>query len=586
MAGGFEHIDPESEPSTPALDIRATLVRAGAQRDHTTQRETQVARLLREFAARLEMQRLQVAVVGQFKRGKSSLLNALLGANALPTGVLPLTAAPTFIEKSEDFALTISRVGEVPRRRMFASANDLREALNEFVAESSNPKNVKRVLRVDVGLTSPLLLNGLVLIDTPGVGSTWRHNTDAAETALPECDAALMVFSPDPPITELELAYLKKIQSSAAEIVIVLNKIDTLDGVDLQAITGFLVEVLASAGFANPDVLAVSARTGSGMAALRDRLTRIAKDRDRLLTAAIRQKAGPLIGDLIFENDLALSALTTPLAMLDERLARFQRATLEFASERRSAIDHLAGDRQRLLAMLDADADALRDAIRPRVVSAFEKTDSLSSTPQRAWETVKAGIPVIFDQEMKQLHASQAKRLAEVLGRLQDRADELLADIRRTAADVLDIPYRIGAPAPEFDLENEPGWVSRPRETLGAAPAELLERIVPGPLGRARARKRILDEIDQIVRVNVEQLRWSTRQNIEESLRRFGTALDKALAGGVDEIAQSVHAIRALREGGEAEIQTQLSFRRPRADELRRLSDALPSGSGCLAEYG
>jgi ribosome biogenesis GTPase A len=62
----------------------------------------EVRDLAAEVAGRLQALRLEVAVVGEFKRGKSSLLNALVGREVLPVGVLPLTAVPTVLEQGEE----------------------------------------------------------------------------------------------------------------------------------------------------------------------------------------------------------------------------------------------------------------------------------------------------------------------------------------------------------------------------------------------------------------------------------------------------------------------------------------------------
>jgi GTPase Era involved in 16S rRNA processing len=98
--------------------------------------------------------------------------------------------------------------------------------LFRFVSEEANPKNQLGIDRVELFYPSPLLSPGIVLIDTPGVGSTLRHNTDTALRVLSECDAAMFVISVDPPITELEIEYLQQIKPKAAKLLYVLNKID------------------------------------------------------------------------------------------------------------------------------------------------------------------------------------------------------------------------------------------------------------------------------------------------------------------------------------------------------------------------
>ena len=89
-----------------------------------------------------------------------------------------------------------------------------------FVTENSNPKNLKGVLQVEI--THPAaILRDVVLIDTPGIGSTYRHNTEATMNFLPQCDAALFVISADPPIMEVEVTFLKEIRSRAAQVFLV-----------------------------------------------------------------------------------------------------------------------------------------------------------------------------------------------------------------------------------------------------------------------------------------------------------------------------------------------------------------------------
>jgi dynamin family protein len=166
---------------------------------------------------RLVEQRLQVAVLGQFKRGKSTFLNALLGESLLPTGVVPLTAIATFIHWAATPSIRVSYLDErAPEERSTASAGEVEAQLSRFVTEEWNPHNRLRVGRVDVFYPAPILRHGIVLIDTPGVGSTLRHNTDAALEVLPECDAGFFVLSVDPPVTEAELAYLECVRPAWA----------------------------------------------------------------------------------------------------------------------------------------------------------------------------------------------------------------------------------------------------------------------------------------------------------------------------------------------------------------------------------
>jgi hypothetical protein len=143
-------------------------------------------------------------VLGQFKRGKSTLLNALLGAPVLPTGVTPVTAIPTFINAGSKAAARIT-FKDGKESLLTTIESEIPDVLERYISEVKNPHNRLNVKCVETEVPSEFLDHGIVLIDTPGVGSTFVHNTRAAEAVLVECDAAVFVVSPDPPITEVEV---------------------------------------------------------------------------------------------------------------------------------------------------------------------------------------------------------------------------------------------------------------------------------------------------------------------------------------------------------------------------------------------
>ncbi|HXW21817.1 MAG TPA: GTP-binding protein, partial [Rhodomicrobium sp.] len=113
-------------------------------------------------------------------------------------------------------------------------------------------------------MRSDFLRRGVLAIDTPGVGSTFLHNTETAEAVLGECDAALFVLSADPPITEVEVKYLRDVQKLIPKIFFILNKVDLLDASERTLAEGFVADVLTGqAGISPPaPVFCVSARRG------------------------------------------------------------------------------------------------------------------------------------------------------------------------------------------------------------------------------------------------------------------------------------------------------------------------------------
>src|SRR5664280_2556096 len=119
---------------------------------------------------------LRVVVAGEAKRGKSTLINALLARAVLPTGVVPLTAVPTTLGYGESEAVEVRYTDG--RDAVLGLA-----ALPELVTEAGNPANRGGVAAVTVRLPAPLLAGGMELVDTPGTGSVYVHNTTAAAGA-------------------------------------------------------------------------------------------------------------------------------------------------------------------------------------------------------------------------------------------------------------------------------------------------------------------------------------------------------------------------------------------------------------------
>jgi GTPase SAR1 family protein len=170
--------------------------------------------------------------LGQFKRGKTTLLNALLGVDLLPTGVLPLTSIVTIVryglEASGRIEFLDGRSRQIP----------LPEIAN-FVTEVGNPRNKKGVARVEVTYPAAGLADGLCLVDTPGIGSIFEHNTQISYEFVPQADAAIFVFSPESPLSQVELEFLHHIRAHVEKIFFVLNKADQVNDSERNEILEF-----------------------------------------------------------------------------------------------------------------------------------------------------------------------------------------------------------------------------------------------------------------------------------------------------------------------------------------------------------
>ncbi|MFN3398115.1 MAG: dynamin family protein, partial [Sulfurimicrobium sp.] len=208
---------------------------------------------LRALQARVQSSVFRLVVVGEFKRGKSSVLNALIGADILPVGVVPLTAIATLLEYGAEPAVRVVFLDGSERQVPL-------ETLWDFVTEKGNPANEKGVSEVHIAWPSAWLKSGVRLVDTPGIGSIYRHNTDVTYRFLPKADAVLFLLSVDQPVGQAEQDFLKEVREYAGQIFFLLNKTDLLSEADLAESVAFTSRVLAEIMGGAVPVFPVSAR--------------------------------------------------------------------------------------------------------------------------------------------------------------------------------------------------------------------------------------------------------------------------------------------------------------------------------------
>ena len=201
-------------------------------------RESAVAGDAQQLLARIREGRFFVACIGQFKRGKSTLLDALVGEAILPTGVVPVTTVPTVLRYDRERAARVL-IGQ-------SGGSIGTKELAQYVSEELNPENRKRVQGVEVFLPAPLLASGMCLVDTPGIGSVFAGNTETTQEFLPQIDAAILVVGADPPISGEELALTEAVAANVDEILVVLNKIDRVSVADREQASAFAAKVLAA----------------------------------------------------------------------------------------------------------------------------------------------------------------------------------------------------------------------------------------------------------------------------------------------------------------------------------------------------
>lgn len=196
--------------------VRAISERNG--RSELMQRLDSLARQLTNTDA-------QIVIIGQFKQGKSALVNALVAAPVCPVDDVVATSVPTVVRWGErvgaSLVTEITGETETQTLRTEIDPSQLRKHVTELAGEAGFLGN----LRAEVALPKPILAEGLRFIDTPGVGRAQaRASTNL--TLLPQADAAIMVSDATQELTEPELAFLKQAVALCPRVMCVMSKID------------------------------------------------------------------------------------------------------------------------------------------------------------------------------------------------------------------------------------------------------------------------------------------------------------------------------------------------------------------------
>jgi GTP-binding protein EngB required for normal cell division len=478
-----------------------------------------------EAADKLAGLGLYVAVIGEFKRGKTTLINALLGADLLPTGVLPVTAIPALV-----------RFGRQPQstlRLLDGSEVSVDIAgLPSYLTEQENPGNRKGVREAIIDYPAALLENGLILVDTPGTGSLHLHNTQAAVDFLPRVDVALLVLSVDAPLSESEARLLESVSGTAARIAVCLNKVDRLTPNETREAVEFVRARVALCTTSDVTVFAVSARGGDADTGLRELTTWLENDVAATQINLSGERGVRVAATLLSLVDATLQLEAAAAAKPARDAAAARTAFTAAQTALASAVDEestllLAACKRVTDTVIEPRAHALREALPPLLLAATDAgwpdriAAAAGSWRHEVGEALIAAMRGPVDRHTERVHELATRFVAEV-----DQA----FGVRLPTA--FDVSSRVDVDAVRVDLADAPGAL--------AVGLHQVRTRVPGTVGRRwreRARReRAIEDADRLA----GRLRYATLQSVDRTARAWireselsSLGLSEALAGAV-----------------------------------------------------
>jgi len=433
---------------------------------------------------KVESNSFQIALFGRVSSGKSSLLNHILEMDVLPVGVNPITAVPTRIMHGPEPALTVTYLDRKPERLEIAR-------LPEFVSEQFNAGNTKHVTRIVVELPSTRLQDGVVFVDTPGLGSL--ATAGAAETLayLPQCDLGVVLVDAGSTLTQEDLSTLQSLNEAAIPTCLLLSKADLLSPEDRDRSVGYISAQISAQLGLKQTVHAVS----------------IKGEYTRLLDEWFEHEIQPLCAR---HQELAQLSVRRKTGALREAVEAALKVRLELAGKgsKEQKID-LRGTGIQLRTATgkfeEVSTFCLRASDEIRTLGAIAQSRAANEIAQR-WTSHEGQAADTCEVVIRNLAGIAAQGANQLFNRIQGLAQDLSHALAGAAS------------ALEVDVPRDEDLTSVVKEMprLDPGPIEVtLHRGFLAALGKAFVRRRI-----------EKQLRAQIGSRVDEAFQRYGRMLE------------------------------------------------------------
>ena len=491
-----------------------------------------------EINSRLKDNELIVSVMGQFKRGKSSLINRMLNHDLLPVGIVPLTTVITEI-----------RHDEVPHASVVFEDGREEETdpdtISMYCSEEKNPGNSRKVKTVKLWTPYHPFGSGIVIADTPGVGSVNRHNTDSSYSYLKNSDVILFLLSVDSPVSESERDFLMDAHEFAARFFFAINKTDTVASSDLDQFMSYCKSTISA--YLNQEItlMPVSAKTGQGtddlLSFIREKL---AGSRNLLLEASAQKKLSFITEQAAAKLELAIEAASLPVDHLSSKLARIEKTKEEiegFADE----LSVLSSHRINKLIKSIEEKTATQAGEIKASIEKEEKTlyEQLSPLDSRSFEKeFQTSLDCYITDQLNTLNLSGTEILTqgyeEIVSALKERTYSAACFIAETLKEEFGHAYPVKEPelhmSSKSDFFLRVGRNSKVFLDMGFA-VHLLPRKAANEKIYRKACQQAMEDVDR----NKNIMLYNYRYKMQESLR----SLCRILSG---EISAMSHELETL----------------------------------------
>jgi GTPase SAR1 family protein len=519
-----------------------------------------------EFREKIQNNVFNLVVLGQFKRGKTTLINALLGAEILPTAVVPLTSIATILQYGETLNINVyfndGRVTEIEPA-----------GLPQYVTEKGNPRNEKDVQEVIITYPSPYLKDGVSLIDTPGVGSVYEHNTDVAYQYLPKSDAALFLLSVDQPVSKAELDFLKDVKEYSHRIFFLQNKADYVGPEDLGESISFSKKIIEECMDSEVKILPLSAKL-----ALEGKLSKnkelieksFLSEFEHILNTFLMQEKGDVLLLSVSNNllrllsqarlglELEMKSLVTPLEELKEKIHIFENKKNEVRVEKDDFYLLLDGETKKIVNnVLDEDLKVFRQELILKMSRDLERSYSENSSlsmkelREKLEEQVITEVRQAFatwrgieDEKLAKTFEAACKRF---IVRIDDTVDSLL----KFSAELFAVPFDIVKAEAIWSTKSSFYYKFKEQPVGIEIVASSLTLLLPKFIGEKIILKKVKEYLQRVIDIQSARVGYDFEERLSKSKLDFRWEMSQRIDATIEGISKAIEKGMSIKDKGE-----------------------------------
>lgn len=514
-----------------------------------------------------------LAVLGQFKRGKSTFINALLGEKIVPTAVVPLTSIVTIIKYGPKVKVTVYFLDGSQKEITV-------KELEEYATERGNPGNEKKVKEIIIEHPSEFLKKGISLIDTPGIGSVYQHNTDVTYEFLPKLDAAIFLFTIDSPVAKNEYEFLKDVQDHAVKIFFVLNKIDYAEENDVKEALNFTAEVLKEKlGDEKIKIFPISAKIAleaketcdeeklklSGLPEFISKLDEfITKEKGKALLLSSCNSTLRFLSKLKFDIDLKMEAIKTPVEELERNINILKKKMEEIEKDKKDMLFIFEGESKELLAHFNAEYEKFKNYEYPNLEKALEDYFT-NNTALPLKELIEKSREYITEKTLEVIDSwkeGELKRLAGASGKITERlakkVEKIITELQELTASMFHIKFESFAVIEDFKEAGYFYYNMEPEKTFLLPTPLSVAPFLPGFIARKIALNNLKEWLKQQFDRQCGRVRYDIAQRMEKTFKEYYNYLEEKIAETANGIMESVKKAFELKKSGEERMKSTL----------------------------